>query len=92
MPQYQLPVAVALGACALISAGLFVLAKPVDDGKVQLPEILRDSTSADPFDVTKPEDIIDGEPVDEKRFWARVCAKYVFRQYKSLYKVQYRCG
>ena len=71
MPQYQLPVAVSLGACALFSAGLFILAKPVDN-KVKLPEIVRDATSRDPFDVTKPEDIVDGEPLDEEKFWSRV--------------------
>jgi hypothetical protein len=76
MSQYQLPVAVALGACALFSAGLFALAKPVDDGKVRLPEITRDSTLPDPFDVTKPEDVIDGEPVDEVQFWSRVSSEY----------------
>lgn len=71
MPQYQLPIAVALGACAVFSAGLLALAKPAD-GKVELPEIVRDATSQDPFDVTKPEDVVDGEPVEEERFWSRV--------------------
>ena len=72
MPQYQLPVAAALGACALFSAALLILSKPVNDGKVKLPEILQDSTSQDPFNITRPEDIIEGEPVDEARFWSRV--------------------
>ena len=26
----------------------------------------------DPFDVTEPEDLVDGQPVDEERFWNRV--------------------
>lgn len=72
MPQFQLPVAVALAVFALLSAALFALSKPAE-GKVQLPEIVRDATSHDPFDVIKAEDIIDGEPVDEKKFWSRVC-------------------
>ena len=77
MPQYQLPVAAALGACALFSAALLILSKPVNDGKVKLPEILQDSTSQDPFNVTKPEDIIEGEPVDEAKFWSRVRSNVV---------------
>ena len=76
MPQHQLPVAISLSACALFSAAVFALAKP-DDGKVKLPEIARDATSKDPFDVTTPEDIVDGEPIDEARFWSRVCTVYV---------------
>lgn len=74
MPQYQLPVAVSLGACASFSAAFFALAKPVDS-KVQLLEIVRDATSRDPFDVTKAEDIINGEPIDEENFWSKVRAE-----------------
>ncbi|GJE85249.1 multidrug resistance-associated ABC transporter [Phanerochaete sordida] len=71
MAQFQLPVAIALGAAALCSAVTFALSKP-DEGKVQLPEIVRDATKEDPFDVTRPEDIIDGEPVEEEKFWSRM--------------------
>lgn len=74
MSQFQLPVAVTLGAFALFSAALFAFSKPVE-GRVVLPEIVRDATSHDPFDVTKPEDVIDGEPVDEDKFWSRVCSQ-----------------
>ena len=30
------------------------------------------SVDVDPFDVTKPEDVSDGEPVGEKEFWEGV--------------------
>ena len=71
MSQYQLPVAVALAASGLFSAGLLLVTKPAE-GKVKLPDYIADGTSQDPFDVTKPEDIVDGEPVNEANFWARV--------------------
>lgn len=73
MSQYQLPAAVFLAASGLFSAGLLLLSKPTTDGKVQLPDYISDSTSKDPFDVAKPEDIVDGNPVNEANFWARVC-------------------
>ncbi|GJE85243.1 multidrug resistance-associated ABC transporter [Phanerochaete sordida] len=71
MAQFQLPVVIALGASALFSAAAFALSKP-DEGKVQLPEIVRDATREDPFDVTQPEDLVDGEPLEEERFWSRM--------------------
>ncbi|KAI0806225.1 multidrug resistance-associated ABC transporter [Irpex lacteus] len=72
MSQYQLPAAVFLAASGLFSAGLSLLSKPTTDGKVQLPDYISDSTSKDPFDVAKPEDIVDGNPVNEANFWARM--------------------
>ena len=70
MPHFQLEVVVALLACSLLSAVSIVFSSP-DEGKIKLPHFAEDSALQDPFDVTKPEDIVDGEPVDEANFWAK---------------------
>ena len=73
MPKFQLEVATALVASALISASLLVFSKP-EEGKVKLPQVANGGSESlnDPFNVTKPEDIVDGEPVDEDSFWSEV--------------------
>jgi len=59
------------------------------DGGVKLPvhvgeEVTRNADAGgylsgdDSFDVTKPEDIIDGYPIDEDGFWERVSKWYLF--------------
>ena len=75
MPLFQLPVATTLASSAFFSLAFrgFSAAKR---GKIALP-ITSDNPLEprhDPFDVTSPEDIIDGEPVDESSFWANVCS------------------
>ncbi|KAN0125580.1 multidrug resistance-associated ABC transporter [Russula decolorans] len=70
MPSFQLPVAVTLASSALLSLavrGLYASR----GGKIALPVTLNDPLEprSDPFDVTSPEDIIDGEPIDETSFW-----------------------
>lgn len=75
MPLYQLHVAIAL----IISAGcsfLIHLTTGPTEGKIKLPTFIQDGEEQlenDPFDVAKPEDIIDGEPLNENAFWAKVC-------------------
>ena len=73
MPLFQLEVAAALVASALLSASLLVFSKP-EEGKIQLPQVAQDGSDTldDPFNVTKPEDIVDGEPVQEDEFWSDV--------------------
>ncbi|KAJ3540055.1 hypothetical protein NM688_g6278 [Phlebia brevispora] len=71
MPLLQVQVAIALVACEVFSA-LLLLGPNPEEGKVKLPQVVQDDALQDPFDVTKPEDIIDGEPIDEARFWARM--------------------
>lgn len=71
MPQFQLPVAIVLAVAAALSALLLIAVKP-DEGKVNLPQAFEDDSLQDPFDVSEPEDVVDGEPVDEVRFWAKV--------------------
>jgi hypothetical protein len=73
MPFYQLPVAVALATSALLSLAVRGLSAS-RRGKIALP-VTSDGPlqpQHDPFDVTSPEDVIDGEPVDETSFWLKV--------------------
>lgn len=77
MPHFQLEVCIALTAAGLGSGGLLYLNRP-REGKVQLPvhatfEALADETLGhDPFDVTTPEDVVDGFPIEGDAFWAKV--------------------
>jgi len=73
MPSFQLPVAVTLASSALLSLAVRGLSAS-KWGKIALPVALNDPLEPrrDPFDVTSPEDIIDGEPIDETNFWLDV--------------------
>jgi hypothetical protein len=73
MPSFQLPVALALSTSAILSLTVRSLSKS-KRGKIALPVTSDDTLEPrhDPFDVTSPEDIIDGEPIDETRFWRNV--------------------
>lgn len=73
MPDYQLPASVALAAVAAISA-LFNLANSKQEGNIKLkgPE---GEQEHDPFDVTTPEDVAPGEPIDGPQFWSWVCTR-----------------
>ncbi|KAI6040937.1 P-loop containing nucleoside triphosphate hydrolase protein [Pisolithus marmoratus] len=70
MPEYQLPIAGALAVTAVGSLVL-LLGHPKNERKIQLPTHGEGDNSLlhDPFNVITPEDIIDGYPVDEERFW-----------------------
>ncbi|THH26392.1 hypothetical protein EUX98_g7797 [Antrodiella citrinella] len=76
MAEFQLPVAAALAASAVCSLGVFALSGS-KEGKIRLPTTTAyDADSGeplkDPFDVTKPADWVDGEPLDEVTFWSRM--------------------
>ncbi|KAJ7853283.1 multidrug resistance-associated ABC transporter [Mycena olivaceomarginata] len=78
MPLYQLEIASALVASAFSSSVLFYLNRPVE-GKIQLPlHSESDNSTDDAFDVTKPEDIVDGYPIDEEGFWAKTKRRKLF--------------
>ncbi|KAJ7691594.1 P-loop containing nucleoside triphosphate hydrolase protein [Mycena rosella] len=68
MPLYQLEIAVGLAVTAFFSAAFLFLNRPTE-GKIQLP--IHDD-GEDPFDVTKPEDVVDGYPIEEVAFWAKL--------------------
>ncbi|OAX34300.1 multidrug resistance-associated ABC transporter [Rhizopogon vinicolor AM-OR11-026] len=75
MPPHQLLLAEALVGAAILSSFTLFLARSQQQ-KIHLPTIqdasLADDVDQDPFDVTKPEDFIDGEPIDEDAFWAKM--------------------
>lgn len=80
MLQLQLVVAIVLTVAVFCSAALFFwLSPPNRTGKIVLPATVEDdafnqqlSDNTDPFLVTKPEDFVDGTPVNEDSFWASV--------------------
>jgi hypothetical protein len=90
MAPYQFQVSVALAVSVLLSLLVFYFGQP-QEGKIRLdaesePEV-GDPVLHDPFDVTRPEDVVDGFPVDEAKFWAKVCTmtpKIHSRTYISL--------
>jgi hypothetical protein len=75
MPRYQLEVAIALNVSAALSVLFLYLARP-KEGKIQLPVHARDIAETypdgDPFDVTTAEDVLEGYPLNEETFWAKV--------------------
>ncbi|KAF9023271.1 ATP-binding cassette transporter [Hymenopellis radicata] len=70
MPLFQTEVSVALGVCIAASIVGFVSLWP-KEGSIQLP-VHEDSEGVDPFDVIQPIDFIDGMPINENAFWARM--------------------
>ena len=69
--DYQLPASIALAATAVISAAVN-LVTPKQEGKLRL-EGPEGEQEHDPFNVTTPEDVAPGEPIDGPQFWSRVC-------------------
>jgi len=70
MPDYQLPASITLAVAAAISATVN-LATSRQEGNLKL-EGPEDEQEYDPFNVTTPEDVSPGEPVDGPQFWSRV--------------------
>ena len=70
MPDHQLPASIALVVAAAMSATV-KLATSTQGGRIKLdgPE---GEQEHDPFDVTTPEDVTPGEPIDGPQFWSRV--------------------
>ncbi|KAF7325781.1 Multidrug resistance-associated ABC transporter protein [Mycena kentingensis (nom. inval.)] len=84
MPPYELEFASSFAATGLLSAALFLLNRP-KEGKIQLPVAHNGELDVgqDPFDVTKPEDVLDGYPIDEENFWKwatrrKICISLLF--------------
>ena len=71
MPDYQLPASIAVAVAAAISATVnLTTSDQAGNIKLEGPE---GEQEHDPFNVTTPEDIAPGEPIDGPRFWFRVC-------------------
>lgn len=77
--SYQLVASAALDAIAVSSVVIFVASKPK---RLELPisenstghERPEYETQKDPFDIVTGDDVIDGYPLDEDAFWAKVCS------------------
>lgn len=88
MPAFQFESAVFLAGCGLSSLLIYIIFRPTE-GQIKLQTyndqesngegMELDGEKVDPFDVTKPEDLVDGYPIDEDGFWTkvRVCLKLV---------------
>ena len=74
MAQYQLEVGILLALAALGSALTFVVFRVKDsEGVIKLPTTDNSlEREHDPFDVTVPEDLVDGHPIGEEQFWRKV--------------------
>ena len=64
-----------LGACGLVSSGLLVLSSRTHR-ILNLPELSSDSVVRDPFEVTKQDDIVDGEPINVEKYYLKVCVTW----------------
>ncbi|THH04398.1 hypothetical protein EW145_g5549, partial [Phellinidium pouzarii] len=78
MPAYQLAVGIVLCCCALFSAFVFISEGHYKEGELRLPihddddELDGAAKAGDPFDITEPEDLINGYPIREEEFWAKM--------------------
>jgi hypothetical protein len=73
----QLSVAIVLACSAVISLAHFVVSRP-GEGRIRLSETT-EALEHDPFNVTTPEDVVDGEPIDEEGFWRKVRGNPLYR-------------
>jgi hypothetical protein len=80
MFRFQLEVAIALVTSAFSSLGRSIFTGKKAEGTIQLPVHVEEDqhdTLHDPFDVTKPEDVVHGYPIDAEGFWTRVCVSII---------------
>jgi len=84
MPTYLLPFSITTVVCAGLSAALrawWAIRRPKDKLPTAYSPITENEDQLegvkDPFDIIEPEDIIDGDPLDEDEFWAKVGAFFV---------------
>ena len=78
MAEIQRAVAICLTASSAFSAFLLYLNR-TKDAKIKLPthDIAHDqdidaTSCGDPFNVVNPDDLSEGQPIDERTFWSRV--------------------
>jgi len=72
MFRFQLEVAIALVASAFSSLVIRYFNGKKAESTIQLPVHVEDDTLHDPFDVTRPEDVVHGYPIDAEGFWTSV--------------------
>ncbi|KAG5641020.1 hypothetical protein DXG03_006373 [Asterophora parasitica] len=86
MPQFQLEVSIALAIAALGSVTTFYLNR-TKAGKIKLPthsgEDFEEETTRrhDSFDLTAPEDFIDGYPIEADAFWEKSKRRKAFMSF-----------
>ena len=79
MLRFQFEVAIALAATVIASILAFYWGKQQGEAKIQLPTHSDEDLDGnhyprhDPLEVTTPDDVIDGYPLEEEAFWRRVC-------------------
>ncbi|KAH9478408.1 ABC transporter 7 [Psilocybe cubensis] len=74
MLPYQLPIAIVLAVSTAASLIVFFLSR-TQEGKIKLSNddaADNEIYQHDAFDVTRPEDILDGFPIEEEQFWRRM--------------------
>jgi len=87
MPDYQLPASIALAAVAAISAAVnLATSKRRGNIKLEGPE---GEQEYDPFDVTTPEDVAPGEPIDGPQFWSRVCNPFALLDQRRVFFISF---
>jgi hypothetical protein len=75
MPAYELQFTIALATCGVYSLAHYFVqslrSRSGESGKIhlQLGDGSLDNSEKDPFNVLKPEDLLDGNPIDEQKFW-----------------------
>ena len=73
MFRFQLEIAGFLAGSAAVSALTFWLNRKEAEGKIQLPLHDDGDLRHDPFEVTTATDLVHGYPIEESKFWAKVC-------------------
>lgn len=70
MPQHQLELAVAITLSILAAfSGLLLCFLGSKDGGIKLTD---EGDASNLVDVTTPQDVVDGEPIEASRFWRNV--------------------
>lgn len=72
MLPFQLEASALLASGAAASAIALIWNGMGQKNKIQLPVNAEESFLRDPFDIVTPEDVVDGSPIGEEQFWARV--------------------
>ncbi len=76
MLSYQLETSIFLAVSVSISSfALYTTSSGV--GNIKLPQYdnYDPQSEEDPFNVTSPNDFVDGQPIDEDVFWKEVCKR-----------------
>ncbi|KIP06804.1 hypothetical protein PHLGIDRAFT_106557 [Phlebiopsis gigantea 11061_1 CR5-6] len=59
-------------AALAVGSAVSLTISTINHRGVKLLGVVQDAGSSDPLDVAQPEDVVDGEPIDEAMFWKRM--------------------